>query len=624
MKLNRITWTLYFFIAVISLVVWFKISYPSLAFTDFSVDRQKALSIAKQHLKTREVDPSSFSNATVLISERHADQYLQKAIGFNKLKIFIKKHDFDMFFWIVRFFNEQEQEEYRITVSSATGEVTGLSHTIDDHEVRKVITEEEAQQKALAFLIQKFQMNPDVYVEHKNVVTPYDNRTDYFFSWQKKGVNIKWSKKKDTGTGKLITSASVSGDEIVSFSKNTFLIPNQFHRYLAQKSTTGVSLSYIIQLLYTLLFASTIFFIIARRNHLAMHATKKFYIGVMLLTFVLSLLVTANHFQDVLFNYQTTKSFKTYFLQLCIGTFKGALFATIGLLMPSLAGELLHYETFKEKREGSFLYYIQSSFFSRHVTEMICLGYITCIIMLGLQSVITNLGQQYLGVWVERTWIENLSASQFPFLSSFTYGLKTSFLEEIMYRVFALCLFKKIYDKILPGGKPKNTFLAVVTSAVIWGLAHTGYPVFPMWFRGLELTCLGLFMSFIYLRYGIIPVIIGHFLFNTFWHSAEHLLGVSPPFYFYSALGVLSLPFAFGLIAFMVNGSDVMRPMRWQLNKHQLYNLNILKTYLNFNTKAFISKTKEEINQEIIPHGWDPAVVDTAAEDFLNENDINH
>jgi len=618
MNRKKIIWPLVLILAIASITIWFNFSYPTLSFTNFSIDRTQALQNAKDYLAARGVDTSSFKTATVFISEKQANRFLQKAIGFEKLKKFVEEHDFDMFFWIVRFFREEEKEEYRIVVSSASGQIISFRHIIDDSAARPLASKKEATETIENFLKESFGFDPDLYIPKSDLTKTFDHRSELFLSWQKRGVHIPWSYQGDSGEGKLIISARVSGDEILSFSKNAFSVPDQFNRYLARKRQTGVNLSSIVRTLYIILFAASIFVIIVRRNHLAMHATKNFYIGIMLLSFVLSLVSHLNNFQDILFNYKTTSPFDSYFWRLGLHAVTGALFATIAILMPSLSGELLHYETLKDRKEGSFLYYIQSTFFSRHVTEMICLGYFVGILMLGLQSLMIRLGEKYLGVWVEHTWIENLSSAYSPSLTAFTWGYKTSFLEEIMYRLFAICLGKKIFDRAFPNGGNKNLFAAVMISSLLWGFAHSGYPVFPMWFRGLEMTCLGLFLSFIYLRHGIIPVIIGHYLFNVFWRSAEHLFGVSQPFYFYSSLGVLLLPFALGLISFAMNQKKEIRPLRWRLNKHQLYNLEILKTFLSSNKNAFAGKPRTQITREIVSHGWDPAVVEMAIEDFLN------
>ena len=139
-----------------------------------------------------------------------------------------------------------------------------------------------------------------------------------------------------------------------------------------------------------------------------------------------------------------------------------------------------------------------------------------------------------------------------------------------------------------------------------------------MWFRGIEVSCLGFFLAFVYLRYGIIPVIIGHYLFDVFWNTAEYLFGSVKPFYFYSSLSVLLLPLAFGLIAYFVNKMPELKEMKWRLSKHQEFNLNILRSFLEKNKNMFENKTKDEVKKEIASHGWDMAVVEVA----LNEENI--
>jgi len=65
-----------------------------------------------------------------------------------------------------------------------------------------------------------------------------------------------------------------------------------------------------------------------------------------------------------------------------------------------------------------------------------------------------------------------------------------------------------------------------------------------------------------------------------------------------------------------MNRKEEIRPLRWQLNRHQLYNLQILKSYLTANKAAFAGRSQDQIKSEITSHGWDPAVIDVAMEDY--------
>jgi len=565
------------------------------------------VNIAKDYLYTRGEDPAKFKTASVLTFEKHANQYLQKNLGFKKLLEFIKIHDFDMFFWMVRFFKENEKEGYRLTVSSSTGEITSFSHIIESTTERKKNEKEDAKKLAQQFLKQNFHFNPDLYTLKNDTSTKLDHREDFSFTWQKNNVNIPWTKEKRAGTGKLLIGAKVSGNEILSFSKNTFSVPEKFKRYLEKQRNTGRNLSTIVGIFYYIFFVAAIFFVISRRHHLAMHTSKNFYLGIMLSSFALSLLGEINQFEYILFNYKTTIPLTSFLWRFWTHTFINALFLTVAILMPSLAGESLHYESMQDKPKGSFLHYIRSTFLSRSVAESIFLGYFVFLIMIGIQSFLIEMGQKHWGVWIEHSWMDNLSSAYLPFLAAFTVGYKASFMEEIMFRLFIISWGKKLCKSLL---------IVAILSSFLWGFAHSNYQVFPMWFRGIEVTCLGLFLSYIYLRHGIIAVITAHYLFDTFWHSAGYLLGHPKPFYFYSAVFILILPCLFGLIAFILNKPDDEQPMRWRLNKHQIFNLEILKTFLNTHQKELTHKTPEQIKQKIASHGWDMAVVERAVEEM--------
>jgi hypothetical protein len=607
MKLNRGTWTGFLFFSLLSVIVWFQFSYPQLEFVNFSIDRANALRLARAYLSQTGEDPSKFRTAIVFGSDEGTNRYLQKTIGFDGLSRFIRDNNFDLFYWVVRFFRENEKEEYHICISAASGEVISYQHIIDENEARPPREKGEARAAAIEFLKANFRFDPDQYTVRGDLETILDNRSDFVFSWQRKDIHIPWHKDENTGGGKLLMSVKISGQDVLSFAKNTFRVPEQFERHLAKIRGTGGILSAIVHVIYMALLTSAVFYMIVRRNHLAMHTTKKFYIGLMIFSLALSLGSAFNQFQGVLFQYNTTASFRTYFWQLGINTIVNALFISISLFMPSLAGEAMHYQMFRSKPEGSFLNYMRSTFFSREMTRAVILGYFVCIIMMGIQSLLIKAGQQYAGVWIEHAWMNNLSTAYLPFLAAFTIGFRASLTEELMYRLFAISFGKKIL---------KSTLAAVVISSLIWGFSHSNYPVFPMWFRGIEVTCLGLFLSFAYLRYGIIPVVVGHYLFDVFWNCSEHLFGASQPFYFYSALFVLVLPLLWGCAAFLLNRKTVIKPMRWLLNKHQLYNLDVLKTYLNAHKEKFSRQEPHSLNNEICSHGWDVAVVDCALKDL--------
>ncbi len=612
MTIQRKTWIIFFLFSSLSLLSWFRFTYPQCAFINLSIDRNQALTIAKNYLiLEREEDLSQFINTAVFVSAIAPDQYLQRAISFEEELKFLKDHNFELFFWKVRFFRENEKEEFTITISAATGEITGFFHAIKEGEFRPNQEEETAKRKAIAFLKQKFGFNPDLYTLQSNLSKTYDNRIEYAFIWEKKDVFIHWSELKDTGGAKLFTGAIVTGDEILAFNKATLQIPNEFERYIASKEVVGSLLTLLFRICFFGLLTASVFVVVVHHNNLVMHTTKRFCLSITFCIFLLNILSYLNYFESVLFNYPTTSSISSYLWEGIPNFVLDTLLATVTILMPCLAGESLRYEVFPSKKESSFLPYITSTFFSRGVFKAIVLGYLICSIMIGIQTLAFEIGRRYLGVWIEHTWMTQLTSGYLPFLTAFIIGFNSSAIEEIAFRLFSINLGKKVL---------KNTFLAVLFSSVIWGYGHSNYPIFPMWFRGLEVTCLGMFLGGVYLRYGIIPVFVAHFLFDVFWCSSAHLLGRSTPYHFYSSLAVLLLPLFLAFIAYFVNQSEFERPLRWRLNKHQIFNLEILKHYLK-GANFLGNYPEEKLKKEIFTHGWDMAVIDIALEELKKEKD---
>jgi hypothetical protein len=597
--------TLIIFAAVLGAVLWFQYSYPQMALSNFFIDRNKAVVLAQNYLQERSINVHDYKVASVFETDESASRYLQKTIGYEKLISFLKENDYDLFYWLVRFFKEGEKEEYRVVVSSATGKIISYKHTIEETASRKTVTKEDALVRAIDFLKTNFNFNPDEYTIKGSLSNVFDNRTDYAFSWTKNSVNIPWSTQPNDGTGKLVASVTISGEEILSFWKGNFTIPEPFDRALDRYRNVSRNISTVLYFFYLFLMAVCIYYLIAQRHHLAMHATKRFYISFAIAMFVFHFISNLNDFQAVLFNYRTTSPFQDYVWRYWMNSIRETALFSVSLVIVALAGELFHYESFRKKKEGAFLYYIQTTFLSRHVSGLLIIAYLTCIIMLGLQAIITHFGQLYLGVWTEHSWFESVSTAYIPFISAFFIAFSSSTFEEIFYRLFCTSYLKRYLH---------GTIVAVILTSLLWGFAHTSYPVYPMWFRGVEVTCMGLFLSYIYFQFGIVTVMAAHFLFNAFWQSAGFILGKSDPAYFYGAVFLLSLPFLWAVTAFLLNRKTEERELKWTLSPNQHFNAGILQLYLEAHPEIIDQKSKTQLKKEIVSKGWDMAVVEKAIE----------
>jgi membrane protease YdiL (CAAX protease family) len=341
--------------------------------------------------------------------------------------------------------------------------------------------------------------------------------------------------------------------------------------------------------------------VLRRRYDVIARPVKKWFCYLALAIAIINLADVFNGLQDILMVYPTSTRMSSFIGLHLTRAALNILLLFIGFIMPAIAGEFLSNEVFPKNKHLSFLHYIKANFFNRNIGKAVILGYIITIITLGLQAVSFYLGQRYLGVWREWFKLAQFSSAYVPLLSVFALSFTASFNEEIIFRLFGISLTKKLF---------KNAVAAVILTSLLWGLGHTGYAIFPVWFRVLEVSLIGLFFGFIFLKYGIIPLIVAHYLFDCFWSGAAYVLGRTQLSLFAGAIFILVIPLIFALIAYFLNRGDKECATITMLDKIQEYNLEILITFIAVKKSQGISS--HNIKEELLQHNWDPSLVDIA------------
>jgi membrane protease YdiL (CAAX protease family) len=599
MRLTFKEWVSFILVAFLGLGLWYKFGYPQFSFVDLSLDKKQAMERAKGYLESSGVKTEGYLRSIVFKSDDLADTYLQKTLGQKGQEVFIKQQGYEFFSWRVRFFKEFQKEEYLLDISPKSGKILYYSHLIEDIASRENLPKDVAKKKAEDFLTSACGTNFGDYDFHEEKVKRYDRRTDYSFSWEKKGVYVPW--KKGLGGAKLLSGVTVSGQEIREFYQGGLDVPEHFRRYIEKQFVLGEFVSNFSRFLFIILVILSIILVIRARQSVILGLSKKCYVYLAVFLGLLNTLGVFNDLQQVLDNYFTSASLSSYIGIYVLSTLMYVLFMSVTFTLPGIAGESLLEERPFKSRPRAFMLFLRSTFLGRSMARSIFLGYILFFAMLGFQAVIFYLGQKYLGVWKQWFKLTQFSSAYIPFLSAFVIGATAGLTEEIVFRVFSISWFKKYL---------KNTVLAVVLSALIWGFGHTQYAIFPIWFRGVEVTTLGIFLGFIFVRYGLIPLIVAHYLFDVFWGVAAYILGVSTPYLFISSLAIMLLPLGFGISAFFINRPETEKEISLTLSGGQEYNLEILR--------AFVSQKKSqgvdprELKEQLIKNGWDQVLVDLA------------
>ncbi len=604
MRISVKSLIVFILLAVLSLWLWYKFGYSRLLFIDMPVDKNQALAKAESYLGSLGADLKGYSKAIVFHSDGWADRYLQKTIGVKKEEEFLKQHNYNLFYWNIRFFKESQKEEYRVTISPKTAEVLSFEHSIEDIERRENIDKEFARQKAEGFIENAYKIDLAEYNFHAEDAKRYDSRMDYTFSWEKKGVYIPWD--NDQGGAKLLVSITLAGNEIRSFNKNWLDIPEKFKRYIENRLSLGQYLSSFSFLLIAALIIFSIYTVFKKKHTVTAKLSRKLYIYLAALLIGVNILAIANEFQRLVMGYPTTMNMASYLWLSIMRIFLSVGFGGVLFVFPGVAGELLRAEELRGAKYSSLLYYVKSTFFSRNISWSVFFGYLLFFILLGFQAVLFYFGQEYLGVWKELTSLSQFSSSYLPFFGAFVIGINASLDEEIIFRLFGISLSKRFL---------KNTTLAVLLSSLVWGFGHTSYAIFPVWFRGIEVSLLGLVFGFAFIKFGFITVVTAHYLFDVFWGTATYIFGHSSPYLFFSSLAILGIPLVFAAVAFFANKEDKEKEIRVGLDNTQKYNLGVLVVFISVQkNKGFDAAT---IKKGLLSHNWDIDLVELAIEEVF-------
>lgn len=596
MNIKKRSWVVFTLFALLGLWLWYSFGYAQFRFINLSVDKKTALSKAQAYLASRGINPQGYSHAIIYSPDTWADRYLQKTLGLELEKEFITQHDFELFLWEVRFFKELQKEEFIVAVSSKTAQVMAFYHLIEDVEPRQVLEKEIARRKAEDFLARTYDFDLKDYDFHEEKIKRFDKRIDFSFSWEKRGVYIPW--QKEEGGAKLLVGATVSGEEVREFYRSRLDIPEKFKRHIQNQLVFGEYLTSFSTLSFFILITWAIQLAVKKRGYAVLRICKKPYLYLFGLLLAIQLLEAVNNTHHLLFMYPTSTRLYSflgiYFFKLLIS----AIFLSVAFILPGLSGEALRTEMFPDKTYSGLFHYFRSTLYSRTMAGQIIFGYLLFFVFLGLQAALFHIGHKYMGVWKEWFTFSQLSSAYVPFLGAMAVGITASLSEETLFRLFGISWAKRYL---------RNTVLAVLVPAIIWGFGHTAYAVFPVWFRAIEVSILGLLYGYIFLAYGLIPLLVAHYLFDVFWGAAGYVLGQSSAYLFISSITVLLLPFIFAVAAFFMNRADAEREITLALDSVQVYNLEILKAFIA--AKRTQGVHAEVIERELIAHHWDSTLV---------------
>jgi hypothetical protein len=135
---------------------------------------------------------------------------------------------------------------------------------------------------------------------------------------------------------------------------------------------------------------------------------------------------------------------------------------------------------------------------------------------------------RYFGWWQPSESLSdpNILGSALPALAPIGMALQAGFMEECLFRAVPLSIAALIGERL--GHRRLAIALALVLQAVVFGAAHANYPGFPAYSRLVELIVPAFIWGLIFLRFGLLPTVILHAVFDLILMSLPVFLVEGP------------------------------------------------------------------------------------------------
>ena len=146
-------------------------------------------------------------------------------------------------------------------------------------------------------------------------------------------------------------------------------------------------------------------------------------------------------------------------------------------------------------------------------------GYLLAALEVGFVVAFYLFAMRREGWWVpsEALVQPDLVATYLPSLTAISGSLMAGFWEEALFRAVPLAVAILIGRRF--GWKGILVAFALVLQALVFAAAHADYPQQPAYARVLELVVPATLWGLVYLRFGLLPVILAHALYNLTWFS---------------------------------------------------------------------------------------------------------
>ena len=503
---------------------------------DFDLTRGEAREKAASFLADRGFDLDGYRQAALFRYDDDAKTFLERELGLEGASAVIGD-PVRLWRWSNRWFRERQKEEFRVE-HTTTGDLVGFRHRIEEEAAGDSLSQAEARDLARGFLSEAMGLDLDrlEFVEAGSTERP--NRVDHFFTWKLSGFEVSDASYR--------YRVGVQGGEVGSFSE--FLkVPEAWERdydeLRSHNEVTGlVAAAFLI---------ATWVAMMVRLVSSTRHQDVRWRFALVLggIAFVLTFLANINALPVAIYEFDTTGTFGSF---LAGGVAQAAAVAlgTALLIAFVVAGGEPEYRRWYGDHVRQPKQFLPEGIRTKRFLTGSVIGVTMTALFVAYQSVFYVVAERF-GAWSPaQIPYQEMVNTYIPWVVVLLIGFLPAVSEEFTSRAFSIPFLHRFL---------RRRWAAVLISAAIWGFAHAGYPQQPFWIRGLEVGLAGVVVGYVFVRWGLLPVLVWHYMIDAFY-TALILLRSSDPYFVLSAalsVGLLLLPLGAAVVLYLRRGSFV-------------------------------------------------------------------
>ena len=330
-------------------------------------------------------------------------------------------------------------------------------------------------------------------------------RIDHTFVYERKDVRA--------GEGRFRLRIVVSGDRTTEIT-HLLQVPEAFDRRHEQmrSANTGIAIggTFAMILLYGVGGIGVALFVLLRQRWVLWRSPLVWGAGASLI----QLLAGLNQWPLIWMGYDTALSESSFAVRQLTTLVAGFFAFTAVFTLSFMAAESLSRRAFPHhvqfwscwSRDGAR---------SRQVLGQTVAGYLMVGVDLAFVVAFYWIAKEYLGWWSPSDALldPNSLATVLPWLGPLAISLQAGFWEECLFRAIPLAGAALLGNRF--GNRRVWIGGAFVVQILIFGAAHAAYPTQPAYARLIELIVPSTVFGLLYLRFGLLPVIVMHFTFDA-------------------------------------------------------------------------------------------------------------